>query len=238
MVVAKDKRHQSTEASMNFLCRSTWIAVTLLTTNQALAPSAARAQTPAQMEYERQQREYARQQEQQRQEQQRQQQLMNENARRQQEESRRINTPTSQSPMPAYPDATVHAAPRQQAARTDANAATATSKWVRRSTLSDYGGVDIYSDSVTARRSKNMAQMWEMWDFKTPQLAAGIRFISLKNLMEFDCKGARRRLLATTGYSAHLGQGMVVASSDQAQAWGAATAGYPETLWKIACEKK
>lgn len=50
---------------------------------------AALAQTPAQMEYERQQREYWRQQEQQRQEQQRQQQLMNENARRQQEESRR-----------------------------------------------------------------------------------------------------------------------------------------------------
>jgi hypothetical protein len=49
------------------------------------------AQTPGQMEYERQQREYWRQQEQQRQEQQRQQQIMQENARRQQEESRRSN---------------------------------------------------------------------------------------------------------------------------------------------------
>src|SRR6185369_16542563 len=49
------------------------------------------AQTPAQMEYERQQREYWRQQEQQRQEQQRQQQLMQDNARRQQEESSRVN---------------------------------------------------------------------------------------------------------------------------------------------------
>lgn len=47
----------------------------------------ASAQTPAQMEYDRQQREYWRQQEQQRQEQQRQQQLMNENAARQQQES-------------------------------------------------------------------------------------------------------------------------------------------------------
>jgi len=48
----------------------------------AIAPPVAWAQTPAQMEYERQQREYSRQQEQQRQEQQRQQQQMNENARR------------------------------------------------------------------------------------------------------------------------------------------------------------
>jgi hypothetical protein len=50
----------------------------------------AKAQTPAQMEYERQQREYRQQQEQQRQDQQRLQQLQNDNARRQQEESSRF----------------------------------------------------------------------------------------------------------------------------------------------------
>ena len=56
------------------------------------------AQTPAQLEYERQQREYRQQQERQRQEQQRQQQIMQDNARRQQEElnrSIRANTPGS-----------------------------------------------------------------------------------------------------------------------------------------------
>ena len=64
------------------------LAATLL----ASAVSTSYAQTPAQMEYERQQREYRLQMERQQQEQQRQQQLMNENARRQQEESRRLNT--------------------------------------------------------------------------------------------------------------------------------------------------
>ena len=63
------------------------------------------AQTPAQMEYERQQREYWRQQEQQRQEQQRQQQIMQDNARRQQEESSRINAPAGQAPGGAAPGA-------------------------------------------------------------------------------------------------------------------------------------
>ncbi len=62
-----------------------------------IAPQRACAQTPAQMEYDRQQREYWRQQEQQRQEQQRQQQQMNENARRQQEEMRQLNAPAGQS---------------------------------------------------------------------------------------------------------------------------------------------
>lgn len=70
------------------------LAGTMLTATVGLSS----AQTPAQLEYERQQREYWRQQEQQRQEQQRQQQIMQENARRQQEESSRINAPTGQSP--------------------------------------------------------------------------------------------------------------------------------------------
>jgi hypothetical protein len=69
----------------------------------AAAFGASYAQTPAQMEYERQQREYWRQQEQQRQEQQRQQQLMQDNARRQQEESSRLNAGTGQGGQGATP---------------------------------------------------------------------------------------------------------------------------------------
>ena len=72
---------------MNIPSRSAFIAATMLSMTLAIAPQATHAQTPAQMEYERQQREYWWQQEQQRQEQQRQeqqrlQQLMNENTRR------------------------------------------------------------------------------------------------------------------------------------------------------------
>ena len=66
------------------------VSAAALTVAAGLAP----AQTPGQLEYERQQRENWRQQEQQRQEQQRQQQLMQDNARRQQEESSRINAPS------------------------------------------------------------------------------------------------------------------------------------------------
>ncbi|MEP6609448.1 MAG: hypothetical protein ABJA83_12315 [Burkholderiaceae bacterium] len=69
----------------------------------AFSVGASVAQTPAQMEYERQQREYWRQQEQQRQEQQRVQQIQQENARRQQEESNRINRPSGQSSGTAPP---------------------------------------------------------------------------------------------------------------------------------------
>ena len=77
----------------------------LVATVLAAVTASGLAQTPAQLEYERQQREYWRQQEQQRQEQQRQQQLMQDNARRQQEESSRINAPAGQAPGGASPGA-------------------------------------------------------------------------------------------------------------------------------------
>ena len=60
------------------------------------------AQTPAQMEYERQQREYRQQQERQREQQQQQQQLMNENARRQQEQSSRDATRADAAEFAGY----------------------------------------------------------------------------------------------------------------------------------------
>ena len=81
------------------------IGIATLFVGVAAAPRWADAQTPAQMEYERQQREYWRQQEQQRQEQQRLQQLQMDNARRQQEESNRASRqmmPGTASP-PALP---------------------------------------------------------------------------------------------------------------------------------------
>jgi hypothetical protein len=80
--------------------RISLVVLAALLTAVTIAPQRAWAQTPAQMEYDRQQREYWRQQEQQRQEQQRQQQQMNENARRQQEQMKQLNAPPGQSPTP------------------------------------------------------------------------------------------------------------------------------------------
>ena len=78
------------------------IGVTALVVGSAVGPRWVYAQTPAQMEYERQAREARQAEERRRQEQQRLQQLMNDNARRQQEETNRAaraNAPGSQSPQ-------------------------------------------------------------------------------------------------------------------------------------------
>jgi hypothetical protein len=93
------------------------------------------AQTPAQMEYERQQREYRLQMERQQQEQQRQQQLMNENARRQQEESRRLNTnPGSAAGGPSGMPSHATPTPGRTSAASD-NLSAARSAWQKKPAL-------------------------------------------------------------------------------------------------------
>ena len=110
----------------------------VLATALALIPQHGWAQTPGQMEYERQQREYWRQQEQQRQEQQRQQQQMNENARVQQEQSRRFmeSTKPSGSYAPGAAQGSPGAGPGAGADPTGAQAASAArAMWEKRPAL-------------------------------------------------------------------------------------------------------
>jgi hypothetical protein len=203
------------------------------------APHYGWAQNPAQMEYERQQREYWRQQEQQRQEQQRQQQLMNDNARRQQEESRRLNAPAGQSPTPGYQGAAPQMAPRQPGAQANASAATAAAKWEDFGSHTAYGGVAIYFDRVTMRRSGDSVKLWEMLDFKTAQVIGGARVLSVQSNYEYDCKSARRRMVATAGFSGHMGKTLVVDTGHSPLGWESVAPGtYQGELRKIACGKK
>lgn len=222
---------------MNILSRSAYIAAAILLMAPAITPRYSSAQTPAQMEYERQQREYRQQLERQREEQQRQQQLMNENARRQQEESRRLHAPASQSATPSYQAATPQTAGQQPATRTDATAATAAAKWVK--IESSPGGRDVYADSVTILRSGNTAKMWDMRDFKTAQVVQGTRFLSFKAQHEYDCKSARMRNLSVTAFSGRMGEGRSLRSENARLAWEAVAPGSTEeTLLKVACAKK
>jgi hypothetical protein len=224
---------------MNIPLRSTIIAVTTLLTVAVIAQQTACAQTPAQMEYDRQQREYRQQQEQQRQEQQRQQQLMNENARRQQEESRRLNAPTGQTPAPSYQGSTPHMAPQQPKARTNAAAATAGAEWVPIGSHTNNGGIDIYAARSTIRRSGNLVKMWDMFDYKTAQVFEGKRFLSMKQEHEYNCKDGRLRNLSATGFAGHMGKGTVVESGDDPGPWQTASSGgVLDALRKFACTGK
>ena len=178
------------------------------------------AQTPAQMEYERQQREARAQQERQQQEQQRLQQIQQENARRQQEEMNRLNkpapTPTpGQAPSystPGYQAPSQPASPSgPQQPRADAPIAPTASKWVKIGIM----GIDdyLYADQSSRVKSRDSAIVWALFDHEKPQNHRGmVGARSVKQKMEYNCTSKQGRSLGHIAFSDRMGNGNLVDS--------------------------
>jgi hypothetical protein len=114
----------------------------------------------------------------------------------------------------------------------------ATLQWTRLGTSPANGGMDVYVARSSIQRMGNVARMTDLFDFKIPQVFEGKSYLSARNQHEYDCAKPRRRMLATTGFSGHMGQGAVVASSQGAGAWGSVGSSGPlYDHWKVACSK-
>jgi hypothetical protein len=112
-------------------------------------------------------------------------------------------------------------------------------QWMLLGTSELPGNPNVFVSRSTVRRAGPLAKMVELWDFKAPHTIAGKTFVSLLNQVEYDCVTSRKRLLLTTGYSRHMGQGVVVASGSPDDAgWSEVpTTGVLHDSWKAACTK-
>ena len=132
------------------------------------------------------------------------------------------------------------ARPMAMAMATTAPAAdsAAPDQWTLLGATAANGGMDVYVSRSTIRRSGPLAKMAELWDFKTSHAFEGKRFLSVRNQLEYDCVASRRRMLATTGFSGHMGQGTVVASDKAGIGWAEVGSSGPlYDLLKAACTR-
>jgi len=121
---------------------------------------------------------------------------------------------------------------------TSADGGAAPTPWVLLGTSPANGGMDLYVARSTIRRSGALAQMSDLWDLKTPHVFEGKSFLSTRNHYEYDCVSSRRRMLSTTGFSGHMGQGAVVGSGNSVGAWEEiATTGSVHDYLKVACTR-
>ena len=115
----------------------------------------------------------------------------------------------------------------------------ASNPWVLLGSSAANGGMDLYVARSTIRRSGALAQMADLWDFKGAHLFEGRPFLSTRNQYEYDCVAGRRRMLSTTGFAGHMGQGTVVASGNAVGGWEEiATTGPVRDYWKVACARQ
>lgn len=97
----------------------------------------------------------------------------------------------------------------------------------------------IYVDSATIQRAGNMAKMWHLTDFRTPQKDMGDAYLSTRDQNEYDCKEAKSRRRASSQHSGKMGAGKVVYSDTYTTRWRPVPPDSGlEILWKFACIKR
>ncbi|MGZ5241411.1 MAG: surface-adhesin E family protein [Caldimonas sp.] len=144
-----------------------------------------------------------------------------------------------QAPAPAYQGTSLQAESRPASNQVDLAALAATA-WesVGRSLK---GETEFFVARSTIRHYGDSIRMWEMIDKKAATNIVGKPVHSVRNLYEYDCRGARRRMLAAAAYSGHVGKGTVVGSEFFANPFPwqgvGADAGYSEYLFKMVCAK-
>ena len=112
----------------------------------------------------------------------------------------------------------------------------AMAEWV---SAGDAGNAEVFVDASTIVRKGDTATMWTINALKTPGVANGVTYVSLKRQDEFDCAGSRMRGLQISAHPQPLGEGPVVISEKGSGAWIAITPGaISESLWKLACGKE
>ncbi len=110
-------------------------------------------------------------------------------------------------------------------------------EWV--SALKNQTDPTLYVDSDTIRRDGTVVKWWELLDYKTVQTVAGISFLSMKVLREYDCAGERIRVLAMADFSGNMATGTVVFTDFAQSNWvPVQPESRGQTLWKAACGKE
>ena len=85
-----------------------------------------------------------------------------------------------------------------------------------------------YLDPATVRKTSNGRRAWLMTSFEKPQTFFGKDYLSVRQLLEFDCVGERVRSLQVVINAGKTGDGKLVESSDDPSNWNVSP---PGSIW-------
>ena len=101
-----------------------------------------------------------------------------------------------------------------------------------------------YADPASIRKEGikamegSKAKMLSLIDYTTELTKAGKTYASIKVQHEFDCRQEQVRILYSSIYSGHMGNGAEVESKFLPESWRPVSVhSVEEVLWKVACGK-
>lgn len=96
------------------------------------------------------------------------------------------------------------------------------------------------NEAITIYADTDMAQMWDLTDFRTggKVLGGDKRSLSFKKEQEYDCNEQRARILYISWHSENMGAGKIIGSDRTPGDWRPVLRGtILERLWTTACGK-
>lgn len=90
----------------------------------------------------------------------------------------------------------------------------ATADWVL---IFRYSDADVYADISTVSRDKDKSSMWNVTDSKKDSDFLGVRYRSVKALMESDCARMTSLHVKSIYYKGQMGQGELVGMVRESQ---------------------
>jgi hypothetical protein len=110
-------------------------------------------------------------------------------------------------------------------------------EWVE---VSRNSKLTAYAEPSTIKETGSTVRMWDLFDHREVKTEpSGKKFMSMKDMTEYDCENKISRILYTTCHSEPMGMGDVVYTNKDAADWRTLIQDSPgEKLWKTACKKQ
>lgn len=94
---------------------------------------------------------------------------------------------------------------------------------------------DHYADDASLQALSGMRRVWELEDLRTPD-ARGVR--SWRSFVEYDCRGARQRVLERRGFAGAKAGGAVLSVAEVPGDWAEVPpGGAAEAVLRWACQR-
>lgn len=106
--------------------------------------------------------------------------------------------------------------------------------WMEAGRSDDYVA---YGDPSSVKRDGEIARMWSMFDYKTPQTGIpGKTYLSIRRQFEYDCKHGKARILTASPYAANQAKGPPLLTETNTYNWRAVVPdSVDDALLKFAC---
>lgn len=114
----------------------------------------------------------------------------------------------------------------------------AMAKWITLGHAGGDTGFTVYADIPAIKKAGGVYGIWSVFDFKSARKIRKFNYLSYRQLVEYDCRKQKSRLMEYSLHSKHMARGRAVYKNSRPGKWQAvAQHSIAGSLLDVACKK-